>query len=174
MVDLRSAHAQRQSVEARLVRLETDQGIWLPRIPQPLFSHRRLPAVQLYGANPVAGVPGLRLGPQVYASDPTMSIHHSVSCLLVSDAVFFGCPWGSARKPQMCICALKFGAEAFKSAAFFGVPSDLSRDPPGAWLLSGAPLQFGAGPSVTRLLSRAPFHFGAAGSGAQFLSSSPS
>ena len=135
---------------ARLVRLEADQGIWLPRVLQPLLSHRRLPSCTvpvvfpLQSCFPTAGVPGLRIGPSSVSS--SQRLLSQTRCSLDargarcgSLSVFFGCP----RGPK------KFGAEAFKSAGFFGVPSDLARDPPGpgsCWRLSGVPLQFGAGP----------------------------
>ena len=179
---------------ARLVRLEADQGIWLPRVRQPLLSHRRLPSCTVPEAQ--SCLPTAKLFS--HCRRPRFT-HRTQQCQfiiasLVSDAVFFGCPWGSVRKPQCVLCMpkgpKKFGAEAFKSAGFFGILSDLARPPPGpglCWLLSGGPLQFGAGPlrdlafvrgtpplgagpSVAWLLSRAPFHFGAGPVLAWFLS----
>ena len=63
------------TVEARLVRLQKDQGIL-----QPWFSQRKLPrftAPEAQSCLPTAGVPALRIGSQHVNS---MSTHHSVSC----------------------------------------------------------------------------------------------
>ena len=175
---------------ARLVRLEA-----APEGPPAFVVPSQAP--QLYGARSPKLSSHCKVvfplqASQVYASDPAVSVHHSVSCLrrgvlwmpmgLGAEASVCsldaqGAPRSLERKPSRVQASLEFQViwrGPPRGLALAGVcqgcPSNLARAPSVTWLLSRAPLHFGAGPSVAWLLSRAPFHFGAGPVLAWFLS----